>query len=460
MTPLEQIHRRLEQLFEISKILASFESVEQTFRTALGLVAKTLPLRGGILIEAVGGGSRMTVWPSECQEKELQRAAQKNVEAAYRALVGVTSPSSFDGTTQPGLTAPRRQDGAEAKRFIFIALVVANRPPFGALHLEAVEAPDQADLLFVNAIANQFAIAFDRDRAWRKDITRREHAEKGQTDAEARGAAAELNRISAEGLSEKYQALARENARLYAEAQQSVRMREQLLSIVSHDLRTPLGTILMTADALARRGILPQAVGRIQRAATRMQRLIEDLLDFGTINAGQLAIRRQPEDAEAMIQETLASFEGVAQEKGLQLTAEVEPHLPKVFGDFDRLMQVFANLVGNATKVTAEGGKITLRADARGHEILFAVADSGPGVSEEDLKHLFERYWRSEEAGYKGTGLGLAIASGIVSAHGGRIWAESELGRGATFLFAIPTADLTALFTAPSPDAASSSTGF
>jgi signal transduction histidine kinase len=215
----------------------------------------------------------------------------------------------------------------------------------------------------------------------------------------------------------------------------------------------------MTADSLAQKGAHPQAVGRIQRASKRMLRLIEDLLDFASIEAGCLVMKRQPQDPSSIIQETLASFEGVAQEKGLQLTADVEPQLPKVFCDFERILQVFSNLVGNATKVTAEGGHITLRAEARGHEVLFAVSDSGPGISEEDRKHLFERYWRSEEAEYKGTGLGLAIVSGIVSAHGGRIWAESELGRGATFLFTIPTADVTLLFTVPAPDTATSAHG-
>ena len=133
------------------------------------------------------------------------------------------------------------------------------------------------------------------------------------------------------------------------------------------------------------------------------------------------------------------------------MTADVEPHLPKVYCDRDRILQVLSNLVGNATKATAEGGHITLRVEARGHELLFAVSDDGPGISEEDVKHLFERYWRSGEAEYKGTGLGLAIARGIVSAHGGRIWVESELGHGATFLFTVPAADETSLFTVPAP---------
>jgi signal transduction histidine kinase len=451
----EKAYQRLEDLYEISKLFASFENVEQTFAPALDIVTRTLPLRSAILMEAEGDRSKMNIWPSEGQDSEPMRAVKEHVESAYAYLVGAAPTESLDLSKQ----AVSNQAGMTA-RFIVIPLVVAHRPPFGALQLEGAQPFDKADLIFVNAIANQLAIALDRDRAWRRDITRREHAEERRTHAEerrthaeAKGAVSERDRINAESSSDKYAALAGENARLYEQAQQAVRVREQILAIVSHDLKSPLAAILMAADALAKRGALPQPVGRIQRAARRMLRLIEDLLDFASIEAGSLAIKRQPQDPGSIIQETLASFEGVAQEKGLELTAEIEPHLPKVYCDRDRLLQVLSNLVGNATKATAEGGHITLRVEAREHELLFAVSDSGPGISEEDLKHLFERYWRSDEAQYRGTGLGLAIARGILSAHGGRIWAESELGRGATFLFTVPAADVTPLFTVPAPDA-------
>jgi signal transduction histidine kinase len=169
-----------------------------------------------------------------------------------------------------------------------------------------------------------------------------------------------------------------------------------------------------------------------------MLRLIEDLLDFDSMEAGRLALRRGPQDPGALVHDTVVRFEGLSKQKGLRMTAHVEPHLPPLSCDRDRILQVLANLVGNATKVTPGGGQITIRVKTRGHDLLFAVSDNGPGISKEDAKHLFERYWRSSQAQYKGTGLGLAIARGIVSAHGGRIRAESELGRGTTFLFTIP----------------------
>jgi len=249
--------------------------------------------------------------------------------------------------------------------------------------------------MFANAIANQLAVALDRDHTWRQ-------------------------------------------------VQHAARVREQILAIVSQDLRNPLGTVLLEASALAKKrapeqrpGEIPE-VQNIQRAAGHMLRLISDLLDFASIEAGHLAIKRKPQDPGAMIQETLATFESVAGEKRLRLTAHVEPHLAKVDCDRDRILQVLSNLVGNAIKATAPGGHVTLRVEAQGKDLVFGVSDSGPGIRAEDVKHLFERYGRSGQARYKGTGLGLAIAKGIVRVHGGRIWAESKPGLGATFLFAVP----------------------
>ena len=444
-------NQRLEHLYEISKLFASFENIDQTFEPVLGIVAKALPLRSAVLIEAENGWSKMVVWCSEGQSAEQQRAVRAHVEGAYRYLVGAGSTESLDLRELAGKTALPRSietDARLGKRSIVIPLVVPNRPPFGALGLEGARPLDEADLMFVNTITNQLAMALDRKRAWQADIARREHAEQAQTYAEEMKAEAERQRATAEGLLEKFEALAADNATLYRQELQAVRVREQILAIVSHDLRNPLGTILLTTATLGKRAVaeerrrgLPLALGRIKRAAERMQRLIEDLLDFASIETGRLAIDRDLHDPSGIIDETLASFETVAQESQLLLTADVEPHLPQISCDRDRILQVLSNLVGNAAKVTAAGGHITLRVEAREMELWFSVADDGPGIGEDDLKHLFERYWRSDEVQYKGTGLGLAIAAGIVAAHGGKIWAQSQLGHGATFWFSMPSVE-------------------
>jgi len=444
----ERAHGRLEDLYEISKLFARFESVHETFDAALALVAKTQALRSAILVEVENGQSRMIVWSSRAEDPAQLHAAKEHVQAACTYLVGGESLEYLELTEQAGVTLlPGGPDPGPtvANPFIVLPLVVAKRPPFGVLQLEGSVPFDRADLMFVNAIANQLSIALDRDRAWRRDIARRKRAEQDTADAEARGVMSERGRAVAESSMARFEALATDNAVLYERAQRAVRAREQILSIVSHDLKNPLAAILLTAGTLAksspaveRRRGLPQAVGIIHRSANRMLRLIDDLLDFASIEAGHLAVKRQSENPGALLQETVASFATAAETKHLRLTAELEPNLPPISCDRDRILQVLSNLVGNATKATSAGGSIILRLENRGRDLLFSVADDGPGISEEDAKHLFERYWRSQEARYSGTGLGLAIARGIVSAHGGRIWVDSVLGHGAKFSFTIP----------------------
>lgn len=451
--------RRFEHLYEISKLFTNFESVEQTLDRALAITAKTLPLRSVMLVER--GRPRMIVWTAEGRTCAQMQEGAKHMLAAYRDLGGVEPADLIELTEQAGNTTLPAERGLQASapsRFIVTPLVTPRRGLFGVLQMEGTEALGELDLIFINAIASQLSVALDRHRAWRSDIARREDAEEGRihaeqrgasaeherviavvgrSDAEARGATSEQARVVAENSSDRYEALARENARLLREAQHAVHVREQILAVVSHDLRNPLGTILLTAATLEAKGIAVEAGQRIQRGAERMLRLIEDLLDFASIEAGRLAFKGEPQDPGSLIRETLASFESIAREKGLHLSSDLARALPHAHCDRDRILQVLSNLVGNATKICAAGGRVTLRVEPRGKELLFAVADDGPGIRAEDLEHLFERYWRAGEAEYKGTGLGLAIASGIVSAHGGRIWAESELGRGATFFFTV-----------------------
>jgi signal transduction histidine kinase len=449
LAELEQAHRRLQHLYELTKLFASFETVEETFDPVLAVVTRTLPIRSAILIEAEGERSKMFVWNSRGTPDQMS-AAKQHAEAAYAYFIGAASTEALAVTEKQGKTAlpPQPPIDERTERFIVIPLVVAHRRPFGVLQVEGARGLVKSDLMFVNSIANQLAIALDRDHAWGADIDRREQAELGRRDAEVRGAASERGRVLADSSSNENAALAEENASLYAEARQAVQVREQVLAIVSHDLRSPLATILMGAGMLAqrddgleerRRGV-PQTAKRIERAAQRMVRLIEDLLDFASIEAGSLAIKLERQDPGAMLDEAVASFESVAEGKGLTLTAQVQAGLPNVSCDRDRILQLFSNLVGNATKVTNAGGQVTLGVEVRGPELVFWVKDTGPGISAEDAKHLFERYWRSGEAKYRGTGLGLAIARGIAVAHGGRIWVKSKPGDGATFFFSLPAA--------------------
>ena len=129
----------------------------------------------------------------------------------------------------------------------------------------------------------------------------------------------------------------------------------------------------------------------------------------------------------------------LASSASLELRLETAPGLPDIWADRDRLLQVFENLIGNAIKFTKAGGRITLGAEASTGEVVFSVSDTGSGIADSDLPHVFDRFWQASHGAHRGAGLGLAIVKGIVEAHGGRIWIRSTIGKGTTFLFTIPT---------------------
>jgi signal transduction histidine kinase len=237
-------------------------------------------------------------------------------------------------------------------------------------------------------------------------------------------------------------ALVLEKARLYHLARRAIRMRDDVLGIVAHDLRSPLHTILMQVALLSRPGADPERQQKprevVERAVKRMNRLIQDLLDVTRMEAGTLAVDRACFSAQQIISDALQAQEALAADASIELRLELPRELPEVWADRDRLLQVFENLLGNALKFTKAGGRIEVGAVPRGNEVLFWVADTGAGIHGQDLPHVFERFWQRQGERHRGAGLGLPIVKGIVEAHGGRVWVESTLGRGSTFFFAIP----------------------
>jgi PAS domain S-box-containing protein len=224
-------------------------------------------------------------------------------------------------------------------------------------------------------------------------------------------------------------------------AEHEAALREQVLAIVAHDLRNPVHTIFMAAGLLAD---LPlnedrrrQQLELIKRSATRMERLILDLLDMSRISAGTFSVRRSEVRVEGVLAEVQEVFEPQARARGLELVAEVEGDAPPFVGDGERLVQLLANLVGNALKFTSPGGRIALRAQRCGGSVELSVEDTGCGIAPESLPAVFDRFWQAERSG-GGAGLGLAIAKGIAEAHGGRIEVASEVGKGTRFTVAVP----------------------
>jgi PAS domain S-box-containing protein len=240
-------------------------------------------------------------------------------------------------------------------------------------------------------------------------------------------------------------ALALDNAHLYEIANEAVEARDQMLGIVAHDLRSPLGAILLHAERsgppkgqIERRST--KHVDAIRKAATRMDRLIQNLLDVKRVEAGHLEVERRLLGPGELCAEALEAARSAAGEAGIDLDLEIAGGLPDLLGDRDRLLQVFDNLIGNALKFTDPGGRILVSVSATNHEVLFQVADSGHGIAPDDIPHLFEPFWQAHKTDRRGAGLGLPIVRGIVEAHGGRVSVESGLGVGTTFSFTIPSA--------------------
>jgi signal transduction histidine kinase len=182
----------------------------------------------------------------------------------------------------------------------------------------------------------------------------------------------------------------------------------------------------------------PQHIEAIQRSATQMTRLIEDLLSTASIEANQVLIERQLNAVDPLIDEAVELMQPLATRKDVQLKAEVADYIDPLFVDRERIMQVFANLIGNAIKFSAAGATITIRAAQLEDYVQFSVEDSGPGIPQAQLPRIFDRFWQKPGAARKGTGLGLFIVKGIVEAHAGKVWAKSEVGKGSTFFFTLP----------------------
>jgi len=229
-------------------------------------------------------------------------------------------------------------------------------------------------------------------------------------------------------------------------------LKDEFVSSVSHELRSPLAAIAGYVELLTRKPleqILPEkrtkAFGIIQESTQRLTQFINDILDLAKIKAGRVEIRKTPFQSPKALEEILGLFQPLFEKKHLTGRLEAAADIPVVPADEEKIKQVITNLVSNAYKFTPEGGTITLRAKDDPDAVVIAVEDTGIGIPKEHVGQLFERFkqvpgTRERFGGPKGTGLGLAISKGIVLGHGGKIWVESEPGRGSVFFFTLPKA--------------------
>lgn len=230
-----------------------------------------------------------------------------------------------------------------------------------------------------------------------------------------------------------------------ADADEMLARRDDFLGMVSHDLRNELSGIALSAaqivgtisDDEAGRRVFRSATN-IQRITLRMSRLIGDLLDVVSIQVGKFTIVSENLDACKAVADAVESFRPIAAAKDIRLEGDTQHDAIPACFDYQRILQVLGNLLTNALKFSSQGGRVTVRAESIGNEIRFSVADEGPGIPADLAQTIFDRFSQGKRLDRKGLGLGLYIAKRIVEAHGGKIWVESELGRGSTFCFTVP----------------------
>jgi len=244
-------------------------------------------------------------------------------------------------------------------------------------------------------------------------------------------------------------ALALDNSHLYKTARDAIEARDEILGVVAHDLRNPLSVIQLGArkilDELSpeSRKKLQRSAEAILRSSKRANRLIEDLLDVRRAQVGRLTLQREDVSATRVLVDLVEAQRPLLSAAMLDLELDLPAAVPSIWADRDRVLQVFENLISNAMKFTPRGGQVTVGARQQGDRVVFWVRDTGPGIPPDELSHLFDRFWQVQDTDRRGMGLGLAIAKQVVEAHGGEIWAESDVGRGTTVLFTIPTSATT-----------------
>jgi PAS domain S-box-containing protein len=241
-------------------------------------------------------------------------------------------------------------------------------------------------------------------------------------------------------------ALSIENAQLFAEAHKAVKIREDVLAVVSHDLGNPLTTIELVVHSF--RGmeqidirLIREFADKVQRSTNEMKRLISDLLDFAGIQSGSFSIAPSAHGLVEVLMPVIDRMRTMAEARQQILEVDLPSDLPRVAVDPHRIGQVLSNLMRNAIKFTGNQGTIQVSARQEHQHIVVSVTDTGPGIPQEHLQKVFDRFWRVPGTKKKGSGLGLSIARGIVEAHGGRIWVESRPGTGCSFFFTLPLAN-------------------
>jgi signal transduction histidine kinase len=561
------VREQLKHLSEITTLLARSASVDQTVPAVLSVITRTLRFRSATLICNRSGRTVANGWQTGDAGPVSSRLDEVHARTAYGYLTGVRavearSDNAADVARRGALWSKDLQAGLavdERNNVIVLPLVVAGGRTFGALQFEGEVQLDEADLVFLNAVVGQLAIALDRQavlaskdaivEATRMDAVQQyailQRTERGQhfladvssllvESPDYRSALAGVLRIAVPlladvcfvdeidergqsvridatydgdaglsarrvggaepsksppdgvltrqdgslivvplvvrggtlgtltfsllGTKRRYDAVdltlaeevarraavAVDRARLHRQTERAVQARENILNVVSHDLRTPLNTLsmsaaLLTEELLATGGSATsvKALEMIQRAVKRMDRMIGDLVDMASIDSGRLSIEKKDQALDALVVEAIDANGSAALRRSVQLESRLPKQDMRVPCDRGRVLQVLSNLLSNAIKFTPQGGSVILSAELRETDICVTVSDTGAGIERTLLPFVFDRYFQTEKAAI-GSGLGLYISKGIIESHGGTISVESDLGRGSTFSFTLP----------------------
>ena len=223
---------------------------------------------------------------------------------------------------------------------------------------------------------------------------------------------------------------------------QAISARDEVLAVVSHDLRNPVGTIAAAAELVADVPLSQERrnehLHTIRRAADRVNRLIQSLLDVAKIEAGKITLELSFEEINELVNDAVTQAGWLAEQEGVQLLFEEEETSSRVHVDRNKMLQVLSNLIENALKYTPEGGRVTVSAKREGDNVLIVVADTGVGIEPQVLNNLFDRFWQGHRKDGKGSGLGLTIVKGILQAHGTTANVRTEVGEGSSFEFTLP----------------------
>lgn len=418
----EHAYERLKVLYGVGRILASADDIRKTFPEILTLCEATFPFLTAILIEKRGELLNTIVWNTENATQQKINAAINNANEFFTYLTNV-SPLKSDALRMnnilssqlDGVHTKERVQKETNKNYCVIPLVVDQLPAFGILQLEGSLRLNEKDLEFIGALADLIAISVDRY-----------HKTKLEKELRIREAQISSSKLS---LSQTH----------VLELETERELRESFVSLLTHDLRTPLTAIKMVAQLIERHkensATVRSYAQRINKSAERADKMISDLLDANRISSGEkLPLNIELVDLPALVTRTLAELTAI---HGERFTLNADESI-KGYWDSSGLRRIVENLCNNAIKYGSSDGMVIVAVYKKKMNVIIEVKNIGNVISHEDQKLLFQQFHRGEKTAVKGWGIGLTLVRGIAEAHGGTVEVKSEIETGTVFTVSIP----------------------